>query len=121
MNRMENTMKRLLPAAALALIGGIAVTLMVPAAASAASYSCGGIRTVGITAAYSTSNDGDGGILHGYVSTDGRTYGRDFSSSKDSPGTHRTFSQSAFRGVSSWNVGTNGTATLNSSGASCYQ
>lgn len=114
-------MKRLLPAAALALVGGIAVTLVVPTAASAASYSCGGIRTVGITAVYSTSNDGDGGILHGYTSTDGRTYGQDFSSSENSPGTHSTFSQSAFRGVSSWSVGTNGTASLNSSGASCYQ
>jgi hypothetical protein len=118
---MENTMRKSLSAAALALVGGIAVSLTFPSSASAASYSCGGIRTVGITAAYSTSNDGDGGILHGYVSTDGRSYGRDFSASKDSPGVHRTFSQSAFRGVSSWSVGTNGTASLNSSGASCYQ
>ncbi|WP_148060315.1 MULTISPECIES: hypothetical protein [unclassified Rathayibacter] len=114
-------MKKLLPTAALALIGGIAAVLTVPAAANAASYSCGGIRTVGITAVYSTSNKGDGGILHGYTSTDGRTFGKDFSSSKDTPGTYKTFSQSGYRGVSSWSVGTNGTATLNSSGASCYQ
>lgn len=114
-------MKRSLPAAALALAGGIAAALMVPTSANAASYSCGGIRTVSITAVYSTSNDGDGGILHGYVATDGRTYGQDFSASKNDSGAHRTFSQSGFRGVSSWSVGTNGTARLDSSTASCHQ
>ena len=114
-------MKKSLPIAALALVGGIIGAVLVPTSASAASYSCGGIRTVGITAVYSTSNKGDGGILHGYVSTDGRTYGKDFSSSSEFPGAHRTFSQSGFRGVSSWSVGTNGTATLDSSTASCHQ
>jgi streptogramin lyase len=119
---MENMMRKSRPAkAAVALVGGIALALIVPAPANAASYSCGGNRTVGISAVYSTSSDGDGGILHGYESTNGRTYGKDFSSPAKSPGSHRTFSQSAFRGVSSWSVGTNGTASLNSSGASCYQ
>ena len=114
-------MKKSLPIAALALVGGIVGAVLVPAAASAASYSCGGNRTVGISAVYSTSSDGEGGILHGYVSTNGRTYGKEFTSTANSPGSHSTFSQSGFRAVSSWSVGTNGTASLNSSGASCYQ